>query len=62
MTRMIYLSIFLLLLTISASAEERHLQAVVPGEAGTIALRATLDEALPSVMQNYSVLVPAPAA
>ncbi|MCP4401666.1 MAG: PEP-CTERM sorting domain-containing protein [bacterium] len=62
MKRTIYLSIFLLLLTISASAEERHLQAVVPGEAGTIALRVTLDEAPPAVMQNYSGLAPEPAA
>ncbi len=58
MKRTIYLSIFLLLLTINASAEERHLQAAVPGEAGTIALRVTLDEAQPAVLGNYSGLSP----
>ncbi len=62
MKRTIYLSIFLLLLTISASAEERHLQAAVPGEAGTIVLRVTLDEGAPAVLENYSGLSPEPAA
>ncbi len=60
MKRTIYLSIFLLLLTISASAEERHLQAAVPGEAGTIALRVTLDEGAPAVLEKYSGLSPEP--
>ncbi len=58
MTRIMYLSIFLLALTISASAEERHLQASVPGEAGTIALRVTLDEAHPAVLENYFGIAP----
>ncbi|MCP4404627.1 MAG: hypothetical protein GY801_45905, partial [bacterium] len=56
MKKLIYLSMWhmLLLLTLSAAAEELQLQAAVPGEAGTIALRVTLDEAPPAVMQNYS--------
>ncbi len=58
MKRTIYLSIFLLFLTISASAEERHLQAAVPGEAGTIALRVTLDEEHQAVLENYSGIAP----
>ncbi|MCP4401667.1 MAG: PEP-CTERM sorting domain-containing protein [bacterium] len=58
MTRMICVSIFLLLLTLSASAEDVHLQAAVPGEAGTIALRVTLDEAPPAVLENSSGIGP----
>ncbi len=60
MKRAIYLSLFLLLLTLSAAAEELHLQAAVPGEAGTIALRVMLDEASPAVMENYSGISPEP--
>ena len=60
MTRIICLTIFLLLLTLNAAAEERQLQAAVPGEAGTIALRVTLDEAHPAVLENDSGLPPEP--
>ena len=60
MKRIIYLSTFLLLLTLSAAAEERRLQAAVPGEAGTIVLRVTLDEGAPAVLGNYSGLPPEP--
>ncbi|MCP4376279.1 MAG: PEP-CTERM sorting domain-containing protein [bacterium] len=62
MTRMICVSIFLLLLTLGASAEDVNLQAAVPGEAGTIVLRVTLDEAHPAVLENYSGLTPEPSA
>ncbi len=60
MARMICVSIFLLLLTLSASAEDVHLQAAVPGEAGTIALRVTLDDGAPAVLEKYSGLSPEP--
>ncbi|MCP4400509.1 MAG: PEP-CTERM sorting domain-containing protein [bacterium] len=61
MKRIIYPSIFLLLLlTLNATAEERHLQTAVPGEAGTIALRVTLDEGAPAVLENYSGISPDP--
>ena len=61
MTRIICLSLLLLaLLTFNAAAEELHLQATVPGEAGTIALRVTLEEEPPVVLQNYSGLRPEP--
>ncbi len=58
MRQIICLSIFLLVVTMSASAEEVDLQAAVPGDAGTIALRVTLDEAQPAVLGNYSGLSP----
>ncbi|MCP4398667.1 MAG: PEP-CTERM sorting domain-containing protein, partial [bacterium] len=45
---------------LSASAKEVNLQAAVPSEAGTIALRVTLDEASPAVLGNYSGLSPEP--
>ncbi len=61
-SRIICLSKFLLLQTLSASAEDVNLQAVVPGEAGTIALRVTLDEGVPAVMENSSGLSPEPSA
>ncbi len=59
MKQIICLSIFWLslTLTLNASAEELSLQAAVPGNAGTIALRVTLDEASPVVMENYSGIV-----
>ena len=61
MKRILYISIIVLvLLTLNAAAEERQLQAAVPGEAGTIALRVTLDEGNPAVMENYSGLTPEP--
>ncbi len=60
MKRIICLNLFLLLLALNASAEERHLQAAVPGEAGTIALRVTLDEGAPAVMENYFGISPEP--
>ncbi|MCP4404663.1 MAG: PEP-CTERM sorting domain-containing protein [bacterium] len=62
MTRMICVSIFLLLQALSASAEDVNLQAVVPGEAGTIALRVTLDVGAPVLLEKYSGLAPEPAA
>ncbi|MCP4398670.1 MAG: PEP-CTERM sorting domain-containing protein [bacterium] len=58
MTRIMWLSLFFLLLTLNASAEELHLQAAVPGEAGMIALRVTLGEAPPAVLENYSGIGP----
>ncbi|MCP4401665.1 MAG: PEP-CTERM sorting domain-containing protein [bacterium] len=61
MTRIVCLNIFLLLLlllTLNATAEELHLQTSMPSEAGTIALRVTLDEAPPAVLENYSGIVP----
>ncbi len=57
MKQIICLSIFWLSLTLSAAAEELQLQAAVPGEAGTIALRVTLEEAHPAVLENYSGIV-----
>ncbi len=60
MKQIICLSLFFLLLTLTTAAEERHLQAAVPGEAGTIALRVTLDEAPPAVLENYSGISPEP--
>ncbi|MCP4396241.1 MAG: PEP-CTERM sorting domain-containing protein [bacterium] len=62
MKRIIWLSLFFLLLTLNAAAKERHLQAAVPGEAGTIGLRVTLNEAHPAVLENYSGLSPEPEA
>ncbi|MCP4399483.1 MAG: PEP-CTERM sorting domain-containing protein [bacterium] len=57
----IIISLFVvLLLTLSASAEEVSLQASVPGDAGTIALRVTLDEAQSAVLENSSGLSPEP--
>jgi hypothetical protein len=50
MTRIICLSLFLLLMTLSVSAEAVTLQAVVPDEAGTIALTFTLDEPIPAMI------------
>ena len=48
MKRTICLNILLLtLLTLNAAAEERRLQAAVPGETGTVALRVTLAEEVP---------------
>ena len=60
MTRIMYLSLLFLLLTLNAAAEERRLQAAVPGEAGTIALRVTLEEGAPPVLGNDSSLSPEP--
>ena len=57
MKRIICLSLLFLLLTLNAAAEERRLQAAVPGEAGTISLRVTLDEG-PPVLGNYSSISP----
>ncbi len=51
-----------LLLALNAAAEDVNLQAAVPGEAGTIALRVTLNEAHPAVLENYSGLSPDPSA
>ncbi|MCP4402048.1 MAG: PEP-CTERM sorting domain-containing protein [bacterium] len=58
MKRIIYLSLFLLLLALNSAAEERQLQAAVPGDAGTIALQVTLDEARPAGLENYSGIAP----
>ena len=60
MKRIICVSLFFLLLTLNAAAEELHLQAAVPGEAGTIALRVTLEEASPAVLRNDSGISPDP--
>jgi hypothetical protein len=60
MKRIIYVSIFFLLLTLNAAAEERQLQAAVPSEAGTIALRVTLDEGVPPLLGNDTGINPAP--
>ncbi|MCP4406088.1 MAG: PEP-CTERM sorting domain-containing protein [bacterium] len=62
MKRIICLSIFLLLLAFNAAAEELHLQTAVPGEVGMIALRVTLDETHPAMLENYSGLTPEPSA
>jgi hypothetical protein len=61
MKRVIYISMFLLLLILSASAEDVSLQASVPGEAGTVRLTVSLDEANPAVMNNYSSIDPGPS-
>ncbi|MCP4398888.1 MAG: hypothetical protein GY801_16510, partial [bacterium] len=50
MRRIMCLNLFLLLVTIHASAEDVNLQANVPGDAGTIALRVTLDEGAPVLL------------
>ncbi len=60
MKRIICLSISLLLLPLNVAAEDLHLQAAVPSEAGTIALRVTLDEAHPAVLEKYSGIGPDP--
>ena len=63
MKRIICLSIFLLLLTLNAAAEERQLQATVPGEAGTVVLRVTLAEGapVPTPAPGDPTVVPEPA-
>ncbi|MCP4405260.1 MAG: PEP-CTERM sorting domain-containing protein [bacterium] len=61
MRRIMCLNLFLLLVTIHASAEDVNLQANVPGDAGTIALRVTLDEGAPVLLEKYSGLTPEPA-
>ncbi len=50
------------MLTINTSSEDGNLLAAIPGEVGTIALRVTLDEAHPAVLEKYSGLSPEPAA
>ena len=60
MKRIICLSLLFLLLTLNVAAEERRLQAAVPGEAGTIALRVTLEEGSPAVLRNDSGISPEP--
>ena len=47
MTRIMYLSLFFLLLTLNAAAEERRLQADLPEGTGTVVLRVTLAEEAP---------------
>ncbi len=62
MKRLVYLSsVVVLLLTLSVSAEDVSLQASVPGEAGTVELTVTLDEANPAIMDNYSSIGPGPS-
>ncbi len=61
MKRMIYVSMFVLLLTLSASAEDVSLQASVPGDAGTVELTVSLDDTNPAIMDNYSSIGPGPS-
>ncbi len=61
MKRVIYISMFLLLLTLSVSAEDVSLQAPVPGEAGTVELTVSLDAENPAVMPNHSSVGPGPS-
>lgn len=63
MKRIISISIIvLLMLTLSALAEDVSLQASVPGDAGTVELTVTLDAGNPAVMNNYSSIGPDPSA
>jgi hypothetical protein len=57
MTR-IMLSVVVVLLALSASAEDVSLQASVPGEAGTVELTVSLNETNPAIMNNYSSIGP----
>jgi hypothetical protein len=61
MKRMIYISMCVLLLTLSASAEDVRLRADVPGDAGTVELKVSLDNENPAVMQNYSSIGSSPS-
>jgi hypothetical protein len=61
MKHVIYLSIFFLLLTLNASAEDLSLQASVPGEAGTVELTVSLGVENLAVMPNHSSVGPGPS-